>query len=140
MDWLLVRTGQKAEEDPDQWGASEYLCDANKITGASWDTDDTIVYAEAGTGIMKISPNGGNPELLVKQTGLYFVAPRILSDGKTLLFTCMELERNKIIVKSLKSGEQEVLIEGEAIRYLPTVTSLTQFAIFFMPFRTIWTH
>jgi len=102
-------------------GASVILCDAVMITGASWNTDNTIVYSETGKGIMRVSANGGNPELLVKQTGIFLAAPKILPDKKTLLFTDVMPDKNQIVVQSLESGERKVLIEGgDDAFYLPT--------------------
>jgi Tol biopolymer transport system component len=102
-------------------GAPVVLCDAAELLGASWDTDGTIVYAETGKGIMRVSANGENLEVLVKQTELYLVHPQILPDKKTLLFTHIMPDKSQIVVQSLKTGERKVLIEGGGTaRYLPT--------------------
>jgi hypothetical protein len=42
------------------------LCDAESILGASWSEDGTILYGDRARGIMRISANGGTPELLAK--------------------------------------------------------------------------
>ncbi len=101
-------------------GAPVVLCDANILVGASWSADDTIVYGEVGKGIMRVSANGGAPELIAKLTGMYMVKPQILPGGKAVLFALVTAEKSQIIVQSLESGEQKVLIEGDSPQYLPT--------------------
>ncbi len=48
-------------------GAAVTICKADVPFGASWD-DDHIVFAESGKGIMRVSANGGEPEVLVSGT------------------------------------------------------------------------
>jgi eukaryotic-like serine/threonine-protein kinase len=102
-------------------GTPVVLCDANDVLNASWGADDRILYAESGKGILRISANGGTPELLVKQTGLNLLNPQILPDGKTVLFGIYrDIRTFQIAVQSLKSDEPKVLIEGGNARYLST--------------------
>jgi len=98
-------------------GSPVILCDAAILTGASWDTDNTIVYGEYGKGIMRVSANGGNPELLVKRTGVTLAAPQILPDKKTLLFTDVMSDNAQVVAQSLESGERKVLIEEGGIAH-----------------------
>ncbi len=112
-------------------GAPVVLCDtgAMLVFGANWDSDDSIVYSDVQSGIMRISAGGGTPESLVKGTvttlkeGLPAM-PQMLPDGKTLLFTLM-FDLNsanwQTAVQSLKSGERKVLLRsGARAKYLPT--------------------
>jgi hypothetical protein len=57
-------------------GAPIFLCETGQqIMGASWDLEDTIVYADSNSGIMRVSASGGNPETLIKRgTGLIMKA------------------------------------------------------------------
>jgi len=100
-------------------GAPVILCDVAGPAGASWNTDNTIVYSELSKGIMRVSANGGNPELLVKpSTGVIFSgSPKILPDKKTLLFTDVMPSKNQVVVQSLESGERKVLIEGGDVAF-----------------------
>jgi serine/threonine protein kinase len=112
-------------------GAPVVLCDTGLyISGASWDSEETIVYSDALSGIRRVSANSGMPEVLVKgsiataaKEGLP-VGPQMLPDGKTLLFTNRtsgDVADYQIVVQSLKSGERKVLFKGGAgARYLPT--------------------
>ena len=104
-------------------GTPEVLCETGlQIVGASWDLEDTIVYADINSGIMRVSANGGIPESLIKggraniKEGLY-IYPQMLPDGKTLLLTNASGVTNnptdlQILVHSLKSGKQKVLLKG----------------------------
>ena len=100
--------------------------------GISW-VDDTIYFAEyaAERGrIVRMSANGGAPEVLVEpeeNERLYF--PRLLPDGRTLLFTVARGgQSNPLIVShSLDTGERRVLVDGGSdARYLPSGTVSTK--------------
>ena len=80
---------------------------------------------------MRVSPNGGKPELLVDLSSSDDLAygPQLLPDGDTLLFTIVKrtscgLDRwddAQIVVQSLKTGERKTLVEGGSdARYVPT--------------------
>jgi serine/threonine-protein kinase len=104
-------------------GAPVTLTDITSPSSSfDWNTDDTIVYGETGKGIMRVSANGGTPELIIKATenepALFH--PQILPDGKSILFMCLAPRPEKTMVQSLKSGERKELFQGNAARYLPT--------------------
>jgi serine/threonine protein kinase len=96
------------------------LCDAGAIGGASWAADNTILYGAMANGIMRISSNGGTPERLIGVQGETYFHPRILPDGKTILFTLGTDEGYKIAVQSLKTSHRKVLFAGDCAWYLPT--------------------
>ena len=99
-DWGL--SGQKSlklKKISINGGAPVALCDADLIVGASWGTDDRIVFAEFGEGIKSVSSNGGIPDVITQ--GEDFYHPQLLPDGKSLLFT-FGTSPYKIIVQSLQ--------------------------------------
>jgi len=100
-------------------GAPATLGDVGMFTGASWNSDDTIVYGQFGRGILRISAKGGTPESLVKTGSLWVGLPQILPDGKSVLYTLVQ-NPNKIMVQPLQSGEPRELFAGDTARYLPT--------------------
>ena len=78
-------------------------------------------------GIMRVSANGGEPELLVAvQPPQTADTPQIIDRGKALLFTLAERgadrwEKAQVVVQSLRSNERKVVFRGgSAARYLPT--------------------
>jgi serine/threonine-protein kinase len=109
-------------------GAPVNLCEAKNPWGASWGSDDTIVFGQGLDGIWKVSASGGTPEILVAidSEGELAHGPQILPGGKTVLFTLRaglpaSWDDAQIVVQSLETGERRVLIEGgRDARYLPT--------------------
>ncbi|MBN1905211.1 MAG: serine/threonine-protein kinase [Deltaproteobacteria bacterium] len=111
-------------------GAPIVLCNtAPLVIGASWNTDDTIVYSDAQSGIMRIPAGGGTPVSLIKgsveKLNEGFPAnPQMLPDGDTLLFTNitgLNMVNWQVMVQSLKTGERKVVLHsGFEARYLPT--------------------
>jgi serine/threonine protein kinase len=100
-------------------GAPVSLADIDSDGFLSWGKDDTIVYA-SGPNIMRISANGGDPELLVEGTGEPCYSPQVLSDGETVMFT-LGLAPFKIMLQSLESGERKELIAGgDTAQFLQT--------------------
>ena len=108
-------------------GAPVKLCDAGFPFGASWGGDDTIVFGRP-EGILRVSANGGAPEVLVEAEEAEQVhGPQILPGGESVLFTTTRAtgasrwDQAEIVVQSLVTGERKVLWSGGAdARYLPT--------------------
>jgi Tol biopolymer transport system component len=112
-------TDRKLKKIPINGGAPVALCDVASVSGANWNTDNTIVYCPyPSNSIMRVSANGGSPESLLKGKLGIFVAPQILPDDKSLLFT--DISTGRIVVQSLKSEERKELFQGDSARYLPT--------------------
>ncbi len=93
------------------------LCDAGFIFGPIWYKDNTIVYSDIPTGILRVSANGGTPEILIK--GM-FSAPQLLPDGKSILFTDSSSTDYRILVQQLALGARKELFAGGGGYYLPT--------------------
>ena len=95
--------------------------------GISWGPDG-IVFGQGRKGIMRVSPNGGTPETIVRvKDGETAHAPQMLPGGQHVLFTLAtgtardRWDRARIVVQSLTSGETKTLIEGGSdARYVPT--------------------
>ncbi len=103
-------------------GAPVALCDVTTLLGPNWSADNTIIYGTAQGVIMRISANGGTPEPLVKTKFNYLLAPQILPDGKSVLYTAAGagFSQPRIVIQSVKSGESKELFAGMGARYLPT--------------------
>jgi hypothetical protein len=113
--------GNKLKKIPIAGGAPVDLCDASTgVVGAMWNSDDTILFGQVGKGIMRVSANGGTPELLVQAKGMLPVIPQLLPDGKSVMFTNVRSQPYKVMVQSLESGKQKELFSGGAACYLPT--------------------
>ena len=109
-------------------GPAVTLCKAAAIFGASWGSDGTIVFATARNGgLWRVSAAGGTPEALTTlQPGEYsHRLPHMLPGGRAVIFTISKgahrWDDTQVVVRSLVTGQQTVLIEGGADgRYVPT--------------------
>jgi Tol biopolymer transport system component len=132
--WIgyFSQSEQKLKKVAVSGGAPVVLCDTGSevVTPPSWDLQDTIVYSDIMNGIMRVSANGGTPETLVKGSIVnatkqgFPIAPQLLPDGKTLLFSNIIGSNSadiQIVAQSLESGERKILFKGgTGARYIPT--------------------
>ena len=169
LDEMEARPIQGTDEDPDnpffspggEWvgywsasdsqlkkistigGASVTVCDASNPYGASWGSDDSIVYGQP-EGIMRVSANGGTPELIIPTEAEEQVhGPQMLPGGDWVLFTLTSVrgparwDEAQIVVQSLESGERKILWEGGSdARYVPTghLVYALEDVLFVLPF------
>jgi serine/threonine protein kinase/Tol biopolymer transport system component len=108
-------------------GAAVTICPADQpFMGMTWDTAG-IVFGQA-KGIMRVSANGGQPDVLVSvKDGELMYGPQVLPGGEWLLFTLATAatadgwNKAQIVVQSLKSSERKTLVSGGSDgRYLST--------------------
>ena len=107
--------------------AAVTICRADQPFGVSWGTDG-IVFGQPDKGIMRVSANGGTPEVLVSvKDGEQVYGPQILPGGETVLFTLAtgtaaeRWDQAQIVTHSLRSGERKTLVDGGSdARYVPT--------------------
>ena len=108
-------------------GTALTLCPADLPFGVSWGVDG-IVFGQGSKGIMRVSPNGGQPERLVSvKDGEVAHGPHVLPGGQAMLFTLAtgtgadRWDKAQVVVQSLKSGERKTLVNGGFdARYVPT--------------------
>ncbi len=108
-------------------GAPVALCAATMPFGASWAADGTILFGQR-EGIMRVSANGGTPELLIRAADneeLY--GPQLMPDGQSLLFSVTTArgpnrwDQGQVVVQSLATGARTVVVNGGMdARYLST--------------------
>jgi eukaryotic-like serine/threonine-protein kinase len=130
-------------------GAPMTLCHTDSIYGASWAPDDTILFGQP-TGIMRVSANGGTPELVVRAgAGEQIYGPQLLPGGHSILFSATtdtepgstRWARGQVVVQALSSGTRTVVVQnGSDARYLATghlvyVSRDTLFGVAFTPDR-----
>ena len=99
------------------------------VAGASWGTDNTIVFAtlDVDQGLWQVSVDGGEPEPLTApdhaQGEANHLWPEILPGNEAVLFTVTgnTVEDHVIAVLSLATGTYEFIIQGgTGARYVPT--------------------
>jgi serine/threonine-protein kinase len=104
---------------PVSGGAPVTICKADPPYGATWD-GESIVFADQGTkGILKVSENGGQPEIMVAANpGEVFAAPQILDSGKTVLYTLASAvgdtswDQAQIVTQAVGSTARNVIVRG----------------------------
>ncbi len=108
-------------------GAAVTMCPADNPFGISWGPNE-IVFGQGSKGIMRVSPNGGTPDVLVRvKDGEVAHGPQVLPGGQHVLFTLAtgtavdRWDNAHIVVQSLTSGERTTLIDGGSdAHYVPT--------------------
>jgi len=103
---------------PTAGGAPVAIAAADIPFGASWGRDGTIVFGQA-SGIMRVSADGGTPQLIVKTGPNEQVhGPQVLPDERTLLFTITAAvgptrwDQAEIVVQPLAGGERKTIWKG----------------------------
>ena len=89
-----------------------------------WDASG-IVFEQRGTGIVRVSPDGGTPQPIVRLTEKDGVVQKlqILPDGDTVLFSLTRTDAwsGNVLVQSIQTGERKTIIDGGVdAQYLPT--------------------
>ena len=99
-------------------GASITLCKLDSIEGASW-YGDAIVFAQNGKGILQVSANGGEPEVIAATGASEAVyGPQLLDGGKAVLFTMTtesgteRWDKGQIVVQSVGASDRKVIVRG----------------------------
>jgi serine/threonine-protein kinase len=106
-------------------GAAVQICPADPPFGVSWN-EHGIVFGQRGKGILRVSPNGGTPEVIATvATDEIAANPQILPGGRTVLFSVAKngsvWDKGQIVVQPLAGGSRKILIEpGSDGRFVPT--------------------
>jgi eukaryotic-like serine/threonine-protein kinase len=129
--WILFMTtaDSSLKKAPVAGGAPTRISQLNTTpSGIRWDSDG-ILFALAGSGIMRVSADGGKPAVVVPIAAGDALpnGPQQLPGG-VLLFTIARRtaddapwDKAQIVVQSLKTGERKTIIEaGADARYVPT--------------------
>ena len=108
-------------------GASMDLCAATLPFGASWTRDDTILFGQTA-GIMRVSADGGTPEMIVPaRNGERIYGAQLLPGGRAVLFSATSKagpnrwDAAQVLVEELSSHKRTVVADGGSDpRYLKT--------------------
>jgi eukaryotic-like serine/threonine-protein kinase len=108
-------------------GAALTICKADTPLGVSWE-GDAIFFGQSNKGIMRVSEDGGTPEVVARVNSSEFpYGPQLIDGGRSLLFTLATGQGSDrwdtalIVVQSLRSGDRKVVMRGGSdARLLPT--------------------
>ena len=124
--WIGFWQNAQLKKVPTSGGAPVPLCVAIAPFGASWTTDNTILFGQGERGIWRVSGNGGTPENVIKvDTGEFAHGPQLLPGGRAVLFTLArerDWDAGQIVVQSLDTNLRQVIkVDGGTdARYVPT--------------------
>ncbi len=126
-EWVAFESGNTLRKVPLEGGQAVEVT-RSQWAGGDWTADGTIVYTlNYVSGLWRVPAGGGTPEQLsTPDTTAGELAhwwPQVLPGGDNVLFTAFRtpVERARIEVLSLETGERTVLLEGGVSgRYLPT--------------------
>ena len=97
-----------------------------RVYGASWADDGYIYFGQGAGGILRVSENGGEPQVIVQmEAGEQAHGPQLLPGGEWLLFTLLSGSSSwnaaSIVAQPLSGGERTLLVAGGTDgRYVPT--------------------
>ncbi len=131
--WVGFFTEDKLKKVSLLGGAPLDICNLEsgfEIFSACWEEDGTIIFPDPVTlGLRRISAVGGKPEGFISPMknaeGIYegsYSHPQILPGGKAVLVSVTQtrVERGRIGVYSLETGEYISLLDGSNPCYIPT--------------------
>ena len=114
-----------AQEIATTGGVPVPLCEALTPQGMSWD-GDSILFGQAGRGILRVSSDGGTPQVVAASKGTEIAqSPQMLPGSGVLLYTLSngtDWDNAQIVAQTtLGSAERKTLFTGGAdARYLST--------------------
>ena len=105
--WIGFYAGGQLKKVAMSGGAPVALCNAANPWGASWGTDDMILYGQGANGIWRVPGTGGTPEeVIAVEEGEQAHGPQMLPGGEWVLFTFRigteSWDEAQIVVQSLK--------------------------------------
>lgn len=122
--WIGFGSGGMLRAVPLAGGAPRTLTEAPNLAGASWGAGDTIVYSSWSSGLLKVSAQGGRPELLTmldeRQGDTGHVSPHVLPRGTSVLFTVDRPTGEFVEAVEIATGRRRPIVEGRNPVYLPT--------------------
>ena len=109
---------------PISGGAPVTICTVDALFGLNW-SESGILFGQP-KGILRVSPDGGVPEVIVPIAADEMVeAPQLLPGGKAVLFsikkTADDWDKGQVVVQPLGGGARKTVIDGGAAgMYVPT--------------------
>ncbi|HUE90237.1 MAG TPA: protein kinase [Vicinamibacterales bacterium] len=125
--WVAFRSVGDAtlKRLPVTGGAPVTICKNETPFGLNW-SEHGLLFGEYGKGILRVSPDGGTPEVIVAIAADEVAdAPQMLPGGKAVLFSIKkgndDWDKGRIVVQSLADGTRTTVIDGAAAaQYVPT--------------------
>jgi serine/threonine protein kinase/Tol biopolymer transport system component len=114
-EWVGFLSGQ-LKKVPVNGGQAVAICAINVLDalGASWGSDNTILFGGIYKGIFRVSANGGDPAVVVKPSAsLSYANPQFLPDGQSFLYQRgAPGDQDELVIRSLDKNDDTVLLTG----------------------------
>jgi serine/threonine-protein kinase len=143
-EWIGFVTRTQLKKVSAFGGTPVVITEISLSRGATWGTDDTIIYAPSpNSGLLRIAAGGGEPEVVTELAeGEYTHRwPSLLPDGRGVLFTAhdtgSDFDEARIELLDFASGERTVLHHGgQYARYVDNghVVFAREGALYALPF------
>jgi Tol biopolymer transport system component len=126
--WLGFWSAGALRKIPMGGGPPTTLCESPPVFGASWGSNDTIVFSRSREGLWRISAAGGTPQRVTtpdaKKGEVKHLLPQLLPGNQAVLFTVThsplpKWDDTEIVVQSLATSERKVVVQpGADARYV----------------------
>ena len=125
--WVVFESGGTLRKVALDGGPAVTICEhpggVDGGRGATWTSDDTIVFGSVLSGLWQVPGAGGEPRpfLELEEGEQEHRMPEMVPGGRAVLFTVVGGERDgQIVVHSLETGERRIMVEGTDPHVLPT--------------------
>jgi serine/threonine-protein kinase len=121
--WLGFWSAGALRKIPMGGGPPTTICESPAVFGASWGSDDTIVFSRSNEGLWRISAAGGTPQRLTtpdaKKGDIKHLLPQLLPGNQAVLFTVTHTplpkwDDTEVVVQSLTTSERKVVVQHGA--------------------------
>ena len=123
--WVGFWSGGALKKVPiDGGGPATTICETTLPYGASWGSDDTIIFSRGIEGLWRVPAAGGTAQAVIKpdrtKSDLKFQLPQIIPGDAAVLFTVTHTplptwdDDTEVVVQVLATGERKVLVHGGA--------------------------
>jgi hypothetical protein len=85
-EWVGFLNARTMKKLPVTGGAPQTICETCATHTPSWGANEIIVFPGVNGGLMQVSSSGGTPVRVTAPTGEVHREPRLLPDGKAVLF------------------------------------------------------
>ncbi len=126
--WLGFWSVGALKKVPIGGGPPTTICETPAVFGASWGSNDTIVFSRSREGLWRVSAAGGIPQRITtpdaKKGEVKHLLPQLLPGGDAVLFTVTHTplpkwDDTEIVVQSLRTSERKVIVQqGADARYV----------------------
>jgi Tol biopolymer transport system component/DNA-binding winged helix-turn-helix (wHTH) protein len=123
--WIGFFAGNALKKVALAGGPAMTICRAGYKQGAAWGPNGVIVFAShSSPDLMQVADTGGTPRPLTSMTTqtAHAAWPELTLDGRAVLYTILSgsLDSARIVVRSIDTGAERVLVQGTNPRLTPT--------------------